>query len=299
VFPRFESAELARAYPDFFHESPHNLFLDAATAQGIPGLIVLVAACALGYFAARRAMASHQMLTGTLAAGLTAIIVTHQFTSFIVPTMLDFWLLVAILVAVDSPALPVGSRLRTSYAFMGAALVCAAFLATYAWRITMSDYELGRARASLESSRIQDARRHYERAEELNPRGAIADLWYSRAMALAAKKSPEILVRLAAWQAAFEAARRAVQTSEEPHNAWYNLAAFYATQNDFGRTEQSLRRSIESSPNWFKPHWMLAQVLREAGRRDEALAEAQRSVELNGGKNPEVEATLDQLHKQH
>src|SRR6202050_1055739 len=36
-FARFESPGLAAAYPDFEYESPHNMFLDALTAQGIPG----------------------------------------------------------------------------------------------------------------------------------------------------------------------------------------------------------------------------------------------------------------------
>ena len=38
-FPRYESISLAQAYPDFAHESPHNIFLDALISQGIPGLL--------------------------------------------------------------------------------------------------------------------------------------------------------------------------------------------------------------------------------------------------------------------
>ena len=36
-FPRYQSVELSRAYPDFYHESPHNIFLDALVSQGVPG----------------------------------------------------------------------------------------------------------------------------------------------------------------------------------------------------------------------------------------------------------------------
>src|SRR5204863_5020769 len=54
-FPHWESKELARAYPDFAHESPHNIFLDALIAQGIAGPLLLAAFCVGGFLAARRA----------------------------------------------------------------------------------------------------------------------------------------------------------------------------------------------------------------------------------------------------
>src|SRR6185436_10477535 len=102
---------------------------------------------------------------------------------------------------------------------------------------------------------------------------------------------------LRAWQQALEAGYRSTQTAEDPHNAWYSLATLHARQNDYQRTEQCLRAAIASSPNWFKPHWMLAQTLMSRGRREEALGEARRAAELNGGKNPEVAAVVEKLLK--
>ncbi len=49
TFPRFESLELARAYPDFVYESPHNILLDAAVSQGLPGLLILCCLMFLGF----------------------------------------------------------------------------------------------------------------------------------------------------------------------------------------------------------------------------------------------------------
>jgi Flp pilus assembly protein TadD len=69
-------------------------------------------------------------------------------------------------------------------------------------------------------------------------------------------------------------------------------------RNDFARTEAALRSAIDLAPKWYKPRWMLAQVLREAGRLEEALVEARTAVELNGGENPEVETTLKELANQ-
>ena len=74
------------------------------------------------------------------------------------------------------------------------------------------------------------------------------------------------MVRVQAFQQAGLAAQRATQTTEAAFNAYYNLAAFYARENDFAHTEQSLRAAISHAPNWFKTHWMLAQVLEAASR---------------------------------
>ena len=49
-FPRYQSPELARAYPAFFQESPHNIFIDALAGQGVPGLAILIGLTALGFY---------------------------------------------------------------------------------------------------------------------------------------------------------------------------------------------------------------------------------------------------------
>jgi tetratricopeptide (TPR) repeat protein len=91
-----------------------------------------------------------------------------------------------------------------------------------------------------------------------------------------------------AFQQAGIAAQRATQTTEAAFNAYYNVAAFYARGNDFVRTEQSLRAAISYAPNWFKTHWMLAQVLQAAARLKEAETEAATAVALDGGKHPKL-----------
>jgi Tfp pilus assembly protein PilF len=98
-----------------------------------------------------------------------------------------------------------------------------------------------------------------------------------------------------AFQQAGLAAERATETTEAAFNAYYNLAAFYARRNDFVRTEQSLRAAISYAPNWFKTHWMLAQVLQAASRLKEAETEAAIAVALDGGKHPEVTGTLEHI----
>ena len=59
--------------------------------------------------------------------------------------------------------------------------------------------------------------------------------------------------------------------------------------------EGSLRRAAAAKPTWFKPHWMLAQLLRLEGRVAEAAAEAAIAADLDGGKHPEVTRTAAEL----
>ena len=47
-FPRYQSVGLAHAYPDFYHESPHNLILDAVAGEGLLGCLALVVFLGLG-----------------------------------------------------------------------------------------------------------------------------------------------------------------------------------------------------------------------------------------------------------
>jgi O-antigen ligase len=102
AFPRFESAELARAYPDFAYESPHNMFLDALASQGLPGALIVAGVCWLGFRAAWRLRSVRRAEAAGLAAALAGIVMSQQFTAFTLPTALAFYGAVALAVALAS-----------------------------------------------------------------------------------------------------------------------------------------------------------------------------------------------------
>lgn len=292
-FPQFQSLELARAYPDFHHESPHNIFLDALTECGFPGLLLLAAFCALGSWCAGRGR-ERSSLAAILGATLAASVVSQQFSVFTAPTALYFFLTVAALVALAAE--PAARKpLRHDVAAVVPAVLLAGGFLFCAIRLAVSDFHLGQTKRLLNAGRIQEAMAAYERGRRWQLPGVTADLWYSRALAEAAGRTGDLAVRLEAARRALEAARRAPAHTEDPANAFYNLAAFSAATNDSEATIAHLRRAIQSAPQWFKPHWMLAQVLALAGRWEEAEAEAARAAELDGGKHPEVRATLEQI----
>ena len=106
IFPHYESVALARAYPDFAHESPHNIFLDALVGQGIAGVLLLGAWCALGFAAAWKIRAAHPQLAACLAAALAAGIVSQQFTVFTIPTAVIFFATIALAAGMAYDATP-------------------------------------------------------------------------------------------------------------------------------------------------------------------------------------------------
>ncbi len=297
-FARYRSAELARTYPDFYQESPHNIFLDALAAQGLPGMLILVSICTMCFAALRKANTADPRLTGFLGASFLAGLVSLQFSSFVLPTALYFYLTTGMIVALV-PRPPDNRQKRASrgaaIGWYAAALAAAVLLANFSFRLLATDRQLELTRDYLDAGRIRVAAQAYQLARDWQPRGMSADLWFSRSMASAAQKSPDVLIRLDGFQVALEAASRAAANSEDLPNAWYNLAAFHARRDDLTKTEESLRRAIASSPTWYKPHWMLAQLLRAAGRVADARTEAKLAVELGGSKHPEVVRTWEEL----
>jgi O-antigen ligase len=273
TFPRFESAELARAYPDFAHESPHNIFLDAFVAQGVLGLLLLGAYCALGFRAAWRARAKHPEAAAALAGALAAGIVAQQFTVFTIPTAAIFYATIGLAIGLAEPPAILRPRFPLAIPLL--------FIAVH---YALADYALANTRRALDRG-------------EIPPAPVGADLWYSRALLNATQRSPDIGRRVAGLQQATMIARRATTTAEDPFNAWYSLAAILAAQTDAAGAEQALRNAIAARPNWFKPHWTLAQLLALERRTAEARNEAVRAADLDGGKHPEVAATLLQLQK--
>jgi O-antigen ligase len=302
-FARRQSIELARAYPDFYHESAHNIFLDALVAQGAPGPLLLGAFCAVGFAAAwtvhrDRSKSAERDVAGALAASLAAMTVSGQFASFMLPTALAYYVVGAMLAALTCRTalqpLPAARR----WPAVAAVLPFAGLLAVFGVRLLMAERALAEVRRDLDESRVADAANQYSRFERWHLPGAGADLWYSRKLAQVADSRADLMTRIQAAQQCARAAERAPGTAEDPFNAYYNLAELHARQNDIAGTERNLRAAISQAPNWFKPHWMLAQVLEAAGRPREAEAEAARALLLDGGKHAEVARTLEQNRKQ-
>ena len=287
-FPRYESYELASAYPDFAHESPHNILLDALVAQGVPGLLLALGWCWLGVTAVRRYAVVDKRSAAAVGAALAAGFVCQQFTVFTVPTALLLFGVLGVAAGMSCQRVDAPRRWMAI-----PALATACLMVLTAWRIGAADRRLARAQAAVEGRRLAEAS-----IELRSYRGLGTDseeLWYSRALLTAASAQANPVERLRWFQAGREAAERATLTAEDPFNAWYSAAMYAAAANDPAAVEQRLRMAIAARPNWFKPHWTLAQLLALGTRQDQAVAEAELAVRLEGGKHPEVGRTLTEL----
>jgi O-antigen ligase len=294
-FPQFESVELARAYPDFYHESPHNMFLDAFTACGVIGLVAIAALCILGVWAAARLVRSRDPLGASLGAALAGSLVCQQFGVFIVPTALYFYLLLAILIAAGT--LQEKAAAAPARWYVPVAWPVAILLAMFAVRLLVADAALTLTERRVEAGDATGAEQAYQTVLRWQPAGTTYDLRYSRAMQHLALRTPIFPTSIVAHEEALKAGIAAVRTSEDRQNAWYNLATLFAASNDAVSVEHSLRNAIAWAPNWFKPHWTLAQLLELANKHDQALAEAATAMELDAGHDPEVTETWRQLQK--
>jgi O-antigen ligase len=275
-FPMHQSLDLARAFPDFYHESPHNIFLDALVSKGIFGLAGLGAMVLLCLAYVR----------GPMGGAFVAMLVSQQFTTFTLPTELYFYLCAAVLVSGVTPVraavVPASRRWQAIFAIPFIAM------AVY---LTVGDTLLATARRALDRGDFDRAAEFEDRARRWN---ASSDIYFSRRYAApAARKDPS--ARFRAWQYALAAARQAPEDAEDRQNALLNLAALQATSDDAGLVERTLRDAVAAAPVYFKSHWLLAQVLELEGRIPEARAEAEAAFDRDGGKHPEVTALRDRL----
>ncbi|MBZ5611419.1 MAG: O-antigen ligase family protein [Acidobacteriia bacterium] len=294
-FPRFESLQLARAYPDFYHESPHNMFLDALASQGGLGLLALLGLCGLGVWAATLGLRSGRPLAAPLAAALAGLLVAQQFVVFVFATALYFYLLIGLLIAGLPARLPRRDKPRESRLLQYSGLAVSVILLAFAVRLVVADAALAASQRRIAAGDALGAARAYRVVLRWQPPGAGDDLDYSRAMQQLSASTTLPATRLVARGQAVEAGIRAVSTAEARQNAWYNLSVVLASGNDVATVERSLRNSIACAPNWFKPHWALARVLELTHRQTEALTEARTAVERDGGRDAEVTATWNRL----
>ena len=295
-FARFESIDLARAYPDFYHESPHNMFLDALTTEGVFGLAALLSLCLLSATAASRAWRSGNPLAAPLAAAFVAGLVAQQFSVFVLTTALYFHLVLALLIAISAPPQTAPPQHRLRWIVLPSAAT-AVLLVVFCVRLLISDRALAVGQRRLASGDVTGAAQAYRAMLRWQVPGSGADLDYSRAMQELASRSQTSVVLNAASQEALESGIRAVVNAEDRQNAWYNLATLLAARGDAPGVERALRNAIAWAPNWFKPHWALAQFLELTHRHEEALSQASAAVERDGNRDTEVSATWQKLRQ--
>ena len=274
-FPQFESKALAKTQADSIYESPRNAFLDVLIAQGALGLLLLCGLFAAGFRAAWKVR--NGWLVAALAAGAAGL----QFTSLTMPMAVLFLTTIGLTAALAEKPAP----LRPARAFSLAAPVLVVGALYFALRIAMADHELLVTNRLLEARDFQTATTEYEIYWFWRLPGTSADVWYSRSWMAVARTAADPSVRTQAEEISAQAARRALVDAEEPFLAWYNCAQVSSFENAPEEAERDLRQAIAAHPNWYLPHWTLAQLLLHSSRWDEAQREFALAAELEADQN--------------
>jgi O-antigen ligase len=290
AFGVWNSEELARLYPDFHHESPHNVALDALTSEGVPGLLLVFGWGALAFQAAAAGLRVRSPLAPPLAAALVASVVAAIFdAAVLVPVLLT--LLVVSMLIVSEPA-DVSRRISINpWFWRGICATTAVCIASFTVETLIADFKLARFQG-------KPGIEQYESARHWHLPGAAEDIYGSRVLLNTCSGTAGMVANIGCWRAAEQVAAEATRTADDPANAWYNLALFTAIPNDVRGTSMALNRAIQAAPNWFKPHWALARLLSRTGDLHNAVSEAGRAASLNANHDPEVSQTLQDLRLQ-
>jgi hypothetical protein len=291
-FPRYQSLELARLLPDFYHESPHNTALDALTSEGIPGVLITLGWVVLGGWAALHSWRARFAPGAALSSALVASCVASVFTAATAGPIFATLLVIAMLVGLDPKERASRPVIKPALVFAFSAPI-ATCLAIFGVTLAVADFDLARFQSG--TSDTAGWIRRYNASVRTALPGAAEDLYCSRRLATICGAGVNPAIQAACVATATRAAARATRSADNPPNAWYNLGMFSAEQNDEAKVEISLRTSALLAPNWFKPHWALANVLALTGRGAEAKREAEKAFLLDAGKDPEVRETLGRL----
>jgi tetratricopeptide (TPR) repeat protein len=297
AFPRFESDELYRRYPDFQQESPHNVFLDAAVAQGIPGLLELLFAVALAGWCAWKTEKANRDVAIILLAGVVACLIFHQFFAFTLPTYCAFVLLISALVALSAPVSRQPPQLLASYGRVALALsgtLVAVVLLASAAQESVTDHAFARIDSLLKHGNLASAIEQYHRAQRWKLISHSPDLWYSQQMAWVAQALPAGELQQLARAEALESSRTAAaDPGEDRVVAAYHRAVLCASTGQTQEAEIVTRRLSAQAPNWYQSHWILSRLLAASGRVEEGRREAERALALVGNTKPEVRRQID------
>jgi hypothetical protein len=294
-FPRYQSVDLARLVPDFYHESPHNVALDALTSEGIPGLLIAVGWLGLGGWLISQKKVKAP-IDRALAAAFVASCVASFFNVMTIGPAVSMFTLLAILLArsvggntgLKPPDVSTTPK-AISYAV---SLPLAAVLAGFGVLLVFSDFKLQRFSRIAGGHDSVLAVDSYQSLRRTGLVGPSEDLYCSRKLADICGSGSNVIARLQCSLIGTQAAVRATNTADNPPNAWYNLAMFTAAHNDGRGTEKALRTATKLAPNWFRPHWALAKFLDLSGRKAEAATEIRRAALLGAGKEPDVTDSL-------
>jgi hypothetical protein len=277
-FARVESVDVAQRFPDRYVESPHNIFLDYATAAGLPVLAVFAMLMIVALRSADPA------LFAALIAGLLA----SQFVADTITTRL----LLMSLAALALPASPPVRASRAARLIVGLGVMLATIAAiVLSVRLVSADRAAFRAQTALSHGDLDTLVQAGGASASAFPWGGAYAFRQSRLLGEVAMV-PHLppAARAFVLLQAEAAAREALPHAEQPGAVHLQLASVAGLQGRWPEAQLELEAAIRASPAWFRPRWQLALLLWQQGRRAAAAAQASSALERGARADPEVSA---------
>ncbi len=281
-FAAAESLELARRFPDRYVESPHNIFLDYATAAGMPAL------AAFGVLMIVALRGTWCRPDPALFAALIAGLLAAQFVADTITTRLLLLSLAALALPQEPPARASGAtRWMTG---LGAVLATMVLL-VFGGRLISADRAASRAQSAASRGELDTLVEAGRASAEAFPWGGAYAVRQSRLLGQVAMiPSLPGPARGFLFLQAEALAREALPHAEQPGAIHLQLASVAGIQGRYPEAQSELEAAIQASPAWFRPHWQLAMLLWQQGRRAEAAQQAGLALERGARAFPEVSA---------
>lgn len=299
-FPPFQSDELSRRFPDRYFESAHNVALDYLTGTGAAGtilfLLLALAAWRNYYRASRQAESPDaRLLARSLLAATAAALVSQLFIADIIPTRLCFLVFAALSFVWVEP----GRRGQARMPILRlVAVACLAFVLFYSVRLWKADYAMGRARSAATRGDLDTVVTQGGAARRLFPWGGTYSLAFSRLLGnLSMNSSLAPSSRAFLLALAEDSARAALPVAANPQLVGVHLASLYVVEGRWAEAEGALDAAIRAAPHWYRPRWLLAELLSQQGRQQQAAQEARLALLLGAREHPEVAARCLQIER--
>lgn len=288
AFARYRSPSYSLFGPDVHWETPHDVFLDRFSEQGIAGVLAFLAMIVVFSVNIVHAMRSTSDWKRTAAyaaigSGMVAVLVDQIFNGEVIPTTFYFYLWVGLSVAVRdcAPLMtePVRNPRRGPKS-LRIAVVAVALLISFSmlWHAERNWRAEALLRTGMRASDSGDAEKLLVAAEEskhvmpqvgtyhLDFAGVISDFLFEN------RNSTNDSTRRALAQTGIDSALWAVERTDEPMVALLHLISLGDMISD-ARTVKWLDQLKEIDPYWFRPHELSSRSLLRQGKIDEALKE--------------------------
>jgi O-antigen ligase len=294
-FRRVESLELARAFPDHYHESPHNFFLEIAVGQGLIGLAAWAGLLGLGSWSGVIGVRLGEIEAAPVCAALIAMLIALQFCPLTLTNELYVLTLSAMSVALAAPGVALDRRMVLSRSWIACARAASVVLVVIAWEYTEQTAVYEATQTHALKRELIAAKQAYEDAVDFPMPGPDLALSQQIAKIMQNSSAP---VRAGALRLAKQAAQAAERNSADRFNGLYQAATLSIIGGNLREAETELREAVDAAPSWYRPRMALASVLWWEGRDQEAQREAEAALNCAGRMEPNVRRTLQSAQAQ-